>query len=291
MSTCCKGRKANEEDNERHSVSVYKSHIDEPISKSSFERNNQEKGNYHCRLLVKITTIFHSLLCPFAWEEVLWAVTKESTVKLQDQYGQDARRQEAYPKAQGEQDTDLKRMAAYSKQKMDHGINMTSMDANFMPLQPLPPPPPSLPIGNVIANPIGHAAHEKSHSTGTLSSHCPGIFTIATLQQYSNSFSEENFVGEGTLGSVYRAELPTGKVRFSSLALSWFWECHVSFMWFHKPSHVSVIALHVLKLSWFWTYLRLLLELYVCAHVILSFVFIYYKLCQCKILFFSLVLS
>jgi hypothetical protein len=66
MSTCCKGRKANEEDNERHNVSVYKSHIDEPISKSSFERNNQEKGNYHCRLLVKITKIFHSLLCPFA---------------------------------------------------------------------------------------------------------------------------------------------------------------------------------------------------------------------------------
>ncbi|KAI5570551.1 hypothetical protein BDE02_11G037200 [Populus trichocarpa] len=182
MSTCCKGRKANEEDNERHNVSVYKSHIDEPISKSSFERNNQEK------------------------------VTKESTVKLQDQYGQEARRQEAYPKAQGEQDIDLKRMAAYSKQKMDHGINMTSMDANFMPLQPLPPPPPSLPIGNVIANPIGHAAHEKSHSTGTLSSHFPRIFTIATLQQYSNSFSEENFVGEGTLGSVYRAELPSGKL-------------------------------------------------------------------------------
>ncbi|XP_011043251.1 PREDICTED: protein STRUBBELIG-RECEPTOR FAMILY 3 isoform X5 [Populus euphratica] len=179
MSACCKGRKANEEDNERHNVGVYKSHIDEPNSKSSFERNNQEK------------------------------VTKESTVKLQDQYGQDARRQEAYPKAQGEQDIDFKRMAAYSKQRMDRGINMTSMDANFMPL---PPPPPSLPIGNVIANPIGHAAHEKSHSTGTLSSHFPRIFTIATLQQYSNSFSEENFVGEGTLGSVYRAELPTGEL-------------------------------------------------------------------------------
>ncbi|KAJ6725059.1 PROTEIN STRUBBELIG-RECEPTOR FAMILY 3-LIKE ISOFORM X1 [Salix viminalis] len=182
MSTCCKGRKANEEDNERHNVGVYKSRIDEPNSKSLFERHNQDK------------------------------VTKESTVKLQDQYAPDARRQEAYPKTHGEQDIDLKRMAAYSKQKMDHGINMTSVDANFMPLQPLPPPPPSLPIGNVIANPIGHAAHKKSHSTETLSSHCPRILTIATLQQYTNSFSEENFVGEGTLGSVYRAELPSGKL-------------------------------------------------------------------------------
>jgi hypothetical protein len=56
-------------------------------------------------------------------------------------------------------------MTAYSKQKMDHGINMTSVDANFLPLHPLPPPPPSLPIGNAIANPIGHATHEKSYST------------------------------------------------------------------------------------------------------------------------------
>ncbi|KAJ6377114.1 hypothetical protein OIU76_026143 [Salix suchowensis] len=158
------------------------SRIDEPNSKSLFERHNQDK------------------------------VTKESTVKLQDQYAPDARRQEAYPKTHGEQDIDLKRMAAYSKQKMDHGIHMTSVDANFIPLQPLPPPPPSLPIGNVIANPIGHAAHKKSHSTETLSSHCPRILTIATLQQYTNSFSEENFVGEGTLGSVYRAELPSGKL-------------------------------------------------------------------------------
>ncbi|KAF9672295.1 hypothetical protein SADUNF_Sadunf11G0026500 [Salix dunnii] len=179
MSTCCKGRKANEEDNERHNVGLYKSRIDEPNSKSSFERHNQDK------------------------------VTKESTVKLQDQHGPDARRQGAYPKAQDEQDIELKRMAVYSKQKMDHGIHMTSMNANFMPL---PPPPPSLPIGNVIANPIGHAAHKKSHSTETLSSHFPRILTIATLQQYTNSFSEENFVGEGTLGSVYRAELPSGKL-------------------------------------------------------------------------------
>jgi hypothetical protein len=47
-----------------------------------------------------------------------------------------------------------------------------------------------------------------------LSSYSVRIFTIATLQKYTSSFSEENFVGEGTLGSVYRAELPGGKVRF-----------------------------------------------------------------------------
>ncbi|KAI3988205.1 hypothetical protein MKX01_011994 [Papaver californicum] len=48
-------------------------------------------------------------------------------------------------------------------------------------------------------------------------------FTIASLQQYTNSFSQENFIGQGMLGSVYRAELPDGKVlavkKFSSEAL------------------------------------------------------------------------
>ncbi|MBA0840180.1 hypothetical protein Goarm_002781, partial [Gossypium armourianum] len=37
-------------------------------------------------------------------------------------------------------------------------------------------------------------------------------FTIASLQQYTNSFAEENFIGEGMLGGVYRAELPDGKL-------------------------------------------------------------------------------
>ncbi|CAK7350668.1 unnamed protein product [Dovyalis caffra] len=181
MSTCYKGRKTNE-DIERHNVGAHKSRIDEASGKSSFERNNQEK------------------------------VTKESIAKLQDQYGPDNRRHEACPKAQGEYDMDLKRMAAYSKQKMDQGINITGVDPNFMPLQPLPPPPTSLPIDNVIANPIGRTAHKKSHSTETLNSYSVRIFTIGTLQQYTNSFSDENFVGEGSIGSVYRAELPGGKV-------------------------------------------------------------------------------
>jgi hypothetical protein len=40
------------------------------------------------------------------------------------------------------------------------------------------------------------------------------MYTVASLQQYTNSFSQENLIGEGTLGSVYRAELPDGKVVF-----------------------------------------------------------------------------
>ncbi|KAG0617373.1 hypothetical protein M758_5G185000 [Ceratodon purpureus] len=37
-------------------------------------------------------------------------------------------------------------------------------------------------------------------------------FTVAELQAATNSFSEENLVGAGSLGQVYRAELPDGRV-------------------------------------------------------------------------------
>ncbi|KAJ7968491.1 protein STRUBBELIG-RECEPTOR FAMILY 3-like [Quillaja saponaria] len=36
------------------------------------------------------------------------------------------------------------------------------------------------------------------------------VYNVASLQQYTSSFSQEHFIGEGTLGSVYRAELPDG---------------------------------------------------------------------------------
>lgn len=37
-------------------------------------------------------------------------------------------------------------------------------------------------------------------------------YTVAALQTATNSFSQENLVGEGSLGRVYRAEFPNGKV-------------------------------------------------------------------------------
>ncbi|KAF4374504.1 hypothetical protein F8388_016055 [Cannabis sativa] len=38
------------------------------------------------------------------------------------------------------------------------------------------------------------------------------LFTIADLQSATNSFSETNLLGEGSLGSVYKAEFPDGQV-------------------------------------------------------------------------------
>ncbi|KAL2483942.1 Protein STRUBBELIG-RECEPTOR FAMILY 8 [Forsythia ovata] len=37
-------------------------------------------------------------------------------------------------------------------------------------------------------------------------------YTVAVLQTATNSFSQENLVGEGSLGRVYRAEFPNGKI-------------------------------------------------------------------------------
>lgn len=38
------------------------------------------------------------------------------------------------------------------------------------------------------------------------------LYTVAELQLATNSFSEENLLGEGSLGSVYKAVFPDGQV-------------------------------------------------------------------------------
>lgn len=49
-------------------------------------------------------------------------------------------------------------------------------------------------------------------------------YSVASLQSATNSFSQESLVGEGSLGRVYRAEFPTGKIvavkKMDSAALS-----------------------------------------------------------------------
>jgi hypothetical protein len=38
------------------------------------------------------------------------------------------------------------------------------------------------------------------------------IYTLTELQLATNNFGEENLLGEGSLGSVYRAEFQNGQV-------------------------------------------------------------------------------
>jgi hypothetical protein len=61
-------------------------------------------------------------------------------------------------------------------------------------------------------------------------------YTVATLQSATNSFSQEFIIGEGSLGRVYRAEFPNGKVIF---------ECCICF----PPSYYWFENLYTLKYS------------------------------------------
>ncbi|KAH9748531.1 protein STRUBBELIG [Citrus sinensis] len=108
-------------------------------------------------------------------------VSKEPVVKSQDGHGVDSRRMVSSPRPQDEK----------------------------LPLPPLPLPL----VEKVTVKPLAPAevTRRSSPSTNVISSSV-SVFTIASLQQYTNSFSEGNFIGEGLLGSVYKAELPGGKL-------------------------------------------------------------------------------
>ncbi|KAK7319633.1 hypothetical protein RJT34_04356 [Clitoria ternatea] len=74
-----------------------------------------------------------------------------------------------------------------------------------------PEPPHHLPIiqgDKFIINPAKSTkVTERQIITSSVK-----VYSVASLQQYTNSFSQENYIGEGTLGPVYKAELPNGKL-------------------------------------------------------------------------------
>ena len=56
----------------------------------------------------------------------------------------------------------------------------------------------------------------KSFSKSRMAS-APRVYTIAELQIATNSFGEEHFIGEGSLGSVYKAHFPDGTVNLHTI--------------------------------------------------------------------------
>ncbi|KAK6149896.1 hypothetical protein DH2020_017421 [Rehmannia glutinosa] len=97
---------------------------------------------------------------------------------------------------------------AFLKQGKEHNINITGSDDNDLSRGPLPFP--LLPAERVVADPTFTPTTPKGNASKVVES--AQFFTIASLQQYTNSFSQENLIGKGTLGTVYRAQLPDGKV-------------------------------------------------------------------------------
>lgn len=146
----------------------------------------------------------------FSFSEVLvLAVPHEPVLKPLGGYEVDSRRTGSIRNP--EQVIDVSLMAASSKHK-DHEIHKKRVDANVNQLlQPPQPPPLFLRAENAAKSPAMTEEAASISSSKTTSSSV-SVFTIALLQQYTDSFSEENFIGEGLIGSVYRAELPDGKV-------------------------------------------------------------------------------
>ncbi|OVA13193.1 Protein kinase domain [Macleaya cordata] len=135
-------------------------------------------------------------------------VTMEAVARSKDEHGIDIRRMGAISKQKEQPEIDRRRMDLISKRKEEHEIDILGMDMNLMP----PPPPP--PVEKVMVKPKVLAEVTSRPPVAKTLNPPTSVrsFTIAALQQYTNSFSQENFLGHGMLGSVYRAELPDGKV-------------------------------------------------------------------------------
>lgn len=151
-------------------------------------------------------------------------VPKEAVVRPKDGHEIDIKMLGAVPRATNEQEREVKQRGM-DRQKEDYDTDM-EMNRFLLPPPPPPPPPhypsppppppppPPLPMKKVTVDPIAYneAPPTLSHAKNLNLPASLRIFTIASLQQYTNSFSQENLIGGGMLGSVYKAELPDGKV-------------------------------------------------------------------------------
>ncbi|KAL8167539.1 hypothetical protein V2J09_009038 [Rumex salicifolius] len=115
----------------------------------------------------------------------------------------EVRRIAAVPKPISRDDSYSQRMGRLMKQDSE----MSDIDLSMMMPPPPPPPPPPAPslADRVIVTPVEPAIRNHRLLTSVKS------FTIASLQQYTNSFSQDNLLGSGMLGTVYKAELPNEK--------------------------------------------------------------------------------
>ncbi|XP_068335368.1 protein STRUBBELIG-RECEPTOR FAMILY 3-like [Pyrus communis] len=138
-------------------------------------------------------------------------VPKEAVVRPKEDDESETRRTWAIPKPNDEQDRKVHKMAAAPKRE----DSLSALDLYSMPAPPPPPlPPPPPPVPKVIVKPIvpTELPTQKPATKSPNRTISAKPFTIASLQQHTNSFSPDNLLGSGMLGSVYRAQLPSGKL-------------------------------------------------------------------------------
>ncbi|RCV13559.1 hypothetical protein SETIT_2G354800v2 [Setaria italica] len=94
----------------------------------------------------------------------------------------------------------------------EHVIDMKKAD-NLVEEQLHPMQPVALRTEKVIVNPSVRTRKGRVPSVGKVDlTSTVKSFSIASLQQYTNSFSEENFIRDSRFGKVYLAELPDGEL-------------------------------------------------------------------------------
>lgn len=99
-------------------------------------------------------------------------------------------------------------------EKKEHVIDRTWSE-DFLRDPPPPPPPPALPsVERVIVNPTASPEIITVTPSPPAMNALPSVasYSIASLQQYTNSFNEENMIRECRLGKVFMAELSDGKL-------------------------------------------------------------------------------
>lgn len=134
---------------------------------------------------------------------------KDTVVAIKDEPRAEVRGTAAVPKPENEPEGYSLR-STLPLRKLDSELGLSDIDIITPP--PPPPPPPSS-TEKVTMKPIasvGAGAAKPSIRALPLTS--VRSFTIASLQQYTNSFSQANLIGSGMLGSIYQAELPDGKL-------------------------------------------------------------------------------
>ncbi|KAL3820751.1 hypothetical protein ACJIZ3_006656 [Penstemon smallii] len=85
------------------------------------------------------------------------------------------------------------------------GLPLTNLAKSAATVSDLKPPPAENVTVERLQGKNGSLKRVKSPITAS-------SYTVATLQTATNSFSQENIIGEGSLGRVYRAEFSNGKV-------------------------------------------------------------------------------
>ncbi|KAF5174982.1 Strubbelig-receptor family [Thalictrum thalictroides] len=193
VSRCCKERQENDKFAKIHERTAYRAQQEKPKDSDSLVQPHR----------------------------TLEKVPKEAAVKSKEEHGIDFSTMAGVSRQSDEQENVNK--IGVKKQKDEHEIDMSDV---FLLPPPPPPPPPSSPpplsppppppflVERVTVEPIARNETTPAQSQPKISGLPTSVrsFTIASLQQYTNSFSQENFIGGGMLGSVYRAELPDGKL-------------------------------------------------------------------------------